>query len=435
MIERYEIKEINEIFSDQSKYEVWLLIELLVLEYYAKINKISSDDFNHLKNSLKIDIHKINELEKKAKHDVIAFVESLNYCTNNDCKKWIHFGLTSTDIVDTANAVLLKKANQIILNSLNELLKTIKKLAYKHKHTYLMGRTHGIHAELTTFGLKMALWYDELLRDKKRFVYACADVEVGKISGAVGTFANTGTKLQDFVCKKLKINSANISTQIIQRDNHAHYFSVINLIGLSINKFASELRHMARTEVNEINEFFDLYQKGSSAMPHKKNPVNLENVCGLSRLLSGYNLTINENVNLWHERDISHSSNERIIFLDGLTIIINILNKMNLILQKMVVNKNQMKKNIGLTKKCFFSQTLLLKLVECSHFSSRQQIYELVQSLAFKAVKENLDFEKLLLESEIVQYLNVNQIKEVFDLKYHTKYIDSIYKRVFNHGK
>lgn len=435
MIKRYEIKEISDIFSEEQKYKNWLEIELLVLEYYAKCNKISYDDFLYLKNNLKIDIDKINEIEKITKHDVIAFIESLNSYVEKDTKKWIHFGLTSTDIVDTGNAISFKKVNKIILESLNSLMKTIKKLAYKHKLTYQIGRTHGIHAELTTFGLKMALWYDELNRNKKRFINASKEIEVGKISGAVGTHANTGLKLQDYVCKKLKINSAKISTQIIQRDIHANYFNVLNLIGLSINKFATEIRHLSRTEVNEVVEFFDKNQKGSSAMPHKRNPITLENICGLSRLLNGYSLSINENVNLWHERDISHSSNERVIFLDATTIVVNILKKLNSVLEKAIINKYEMNKNINLTKKTIFSQTLLLNLIEKNHFSTRKEIYEIVQSLAFKAFNENLDFENLLLNSNIVKYLSEAEIKNVFKKEYHTKYINEIYKRVFNYGK
>ncbi len=435
MIQRYEIKEISEIFSNKSKLENWLKIELLVLEYYSKINKISESDFLFLKNNLKINEDKINELEQITKHDVIAFIESLNLCVDSDIKKWIHFGLTSTDVVDTANALAFKEANKIILNSINSLLKTIKKLAYKYKMTYQMGRTHGIHAEVTTFGLKMALWYDELNRNKKRFISAANEIQVGKISGAVGTFANTGIKLQEYVCKKLKINSANISTQIIQRDIHANYFSVLNIIGLSINKFATELRHYSRTEINEVNEFFYKNQKGSSAMPHKKNPITLENICGLSRLLSGYSLTINENVNLWNERDISHSSNERVIFLDAITIIVNILNKFENVLSNIIVNKNNMLKNINLTYRTCFSQTLLLKLIEKNNFDSRQKIYELVQKIAFDSYNNKIDFEKMLLNSEIRNYLDEFEIKNIFSKEYHTKYINEIYKRVFENGK
>lgn len=435
MINRYEVKEISKIFSDKEKYQNWLDIELLVLEYYAKIHKIKQEDFLLLKNNLKIDLNKISEIELIVKHDVIAFIESLNLCVYSDAKKWIHFGLTSTDIVDTGNAIAFKKVNAIILNSINNLLKTIKKISYKHKLTYQMGRTHGIHAEVTTFGLKMALWYDELSRQKTRFIEAAKEIEVGKISGAVGTFANTGIALQEYVCKKLKINSSKISTQIIQRDIHAHYFSVLNIIGLSINKFATELRHYSRTEINEVNEYFSKNQKGSSAMPHKKNPITLENVCGLTRLLSGYSLTINENVNLWNERDISHSSNERVIFLDATTILVNVLTKFNNILLNLVVNKDNMLNNINLTYRTCFSQTLLLKLIEKNNFDSRQKIYELVQKIAFDAYNSKTDFELMLLNSEIIKYLDQKEIKSIFSKEYHTKYINEIYKRVFENGK
>lgn len=435
MIPRYENKLINQLFSDEQKYKNWLEIELLVLEYYSKIKKISVSDFEYLKKNLKIDINKINEIELKTRHDVIAFVDSLNECVNNDLKKWIHFGLTSTDIVDTGNAITFKKVNKIILNSINELMKTIKKLALKHKQTFMIGRTHGIHAEITTFGLKMALWFDEMERNKKRFISASKEIEVGKISGAVGTFANTGDKMQDYVCKKLQINSANISTQIIQRDIHANYFNTLNLIGLSINKFATELRHMSRTEINEVNEYFSSSQKGSSAMPHKKNPITCENICGLSRLLNGYSLTINENVNLWNERDISHSSNERVVYLDATTIVVNILDKLNNVLKNLFVNKQKMLENISLTNNIIFSQTLLLKLIETNKFNSRDEVYRIVQSLSFSAMETKTDFKKIILNSQIKDYLTENEINKLFDKHYHIKYIDNIYNRVFKNGK
>lgn len=431
MINRYKNKEIDYIFSDENKFNNWLKIELLVLEYYQKSGLISKDELASIKESISIDVEEIYQIEKITKHDVIAFVEHISSQVNDSSKKWIHYGLTSTDVVDTGNAVAIKQLNKLILDRLNKLMITVKKLALRYKKTVEIGRTHGVHAEITTFGLKAAIWYDELNRHKERLISAFKEIEVGKISGAVGTHANTGIKLQDYVCKKLKIGSAKISTQIISRDIHANYFSTLNLLGLSINKIASELRHLARTEIFEVSEFFDKNQKGSSAMPHKKNPITLENICGLSRLLSGYSLTINENVPLWNERDISHSSNERVVFLDATTIVVNILEKLTKTLSNLIVNKKRMLENVKMTKDVIFSQTLLLNLIK-SNDLSRKENYEKVQTLAFKAFNENRSFKEVVLEDEeINNYLSEKEINNIFDYNYHLKYVDKIFDKVF----
>lgn len=431
MISRYKNKEIDFIFSDQNKFNNWLKIELLVLDYYHKSGLITVQEFESIKESVNIDIDKIYEIEKITKHDVIAFVEYISSQVSDSSKKWIHYGLTSTDIVDTGNAIAIKQVNKIILDRLNKLMNTVKKIAFRHKKTIQIGRTHGVHAEITTFGLKAAIWYDELNRHKNHLISSFKEIEVGKISGAVGTHANTGIKLQDYVCKKLRIGSAKISTQIISRDIHANYFSTLNLLGLSINKISSELRHLARTEIFEVSEFFDKNQKGSSAMPHKKNPITLENICGLSRLLSGYSLTINENVPLWNERDISHSSNERVIFLDATTITVNILEKLTKTLSTLIINKKRMLENLKMTKDVIFSQTLLLKLIKNNDLS-RKENYEKVQSLAFKAFNENRSFKEVVLEDqEINNYLTEKEINNIFDYSYHLKYVDKIFDKVF----
>lgn len=431
MINRYKNKEIEYIFSDENKFSNWLKIELLVLEYYAKSGLIRKDELDKIKDSIHININEIYEIEKITKHDVIAFVEHISNQVNDESKKWIHYGLTSTDIVDTGNAIAIKQVNKIILDRSNKLMKAIKKIAIQHKMTVEIGRTHGVHAEITTFGLKAALWYDELNRHKNHLVLAFKEIEIGKISGAVGTHANTGIKMQDYVCKKLNIGSAKISTQILSRDIHAFYFSTINLLGLTINKIACELRHLARTEIFEVSEFFEKNQKGSSAMPHKKNPITLENICGLSRLLNGYSLTINENVSLRNERDISHSSNERVIFLDATTIIVNILEKLTKTISTLIINKKKMLENIKISKNVIFSQTLLLALIKCNELS-RKENYELVQSLAFKAFEENRDFKDVVLENQkITSYLSKQEIINIFDFNYHLKYVDKIFEKVF----
>ena len=345
-------------------------------------------------------------------------------------KKWIHYGLTSTDVVDTAYGYLYKQANNIIDNKLNILIKLLKEKAYKYKNTFMIGRTHGVHAEITTFGLKMALWYDEMERNYKRFLEARKMVEAGKISGAVGTYANIPTYIQDYVCKKLNINSSKISTQILQRDRHAHYFSTLALIATSIEKFAVEIRHLQRTEVREVEEFFDKGQKGSSAMPHKRNPISSENITGIARVIRGYMLTSYENVVLWHERDISHSSAERIISQDATNLIDYQITRFTNILKNLKVFEKNMIKNIDKTNGVIFSQRVLLKLVEKG--LSREESYDIIQPKAMYSWENKINFKDLLLNDKLImRYLSKNELDDCFNYKYHVSRLEEIYDRVF----
>lgn len=432
MIKRYAVKEIETIWSDQNKFDTWLLIEKEIINYLFKSKKIDESTHDELISKMHYKIEDIYEIEKETKHDVIAFLRAISLnIENDDTKKWIHYGCTSTDIVDTANAVMLKQTNNIIKEELKELFVAMKKKAYKYKKLIQIGRTHGIHAEPVSFGLKFAIWCDELKRDMKRFELSSFEVESGKISGATGTFANTGIKLQDYVCKKLKINSSNCSTQVLSRDNHIFYFSTLALIASLIEKIATELRHLARTEVNEVNEFFSENQKGSSAMPHKKNPIGLENVCGLARLIKAYAQVTYENNILWHERDISHSSNERIIFLDATSLVVYSLRRLTSIIENLKVNNDAIKNNLLKTNGLIFSQSVLLKVLENKSIS-REKAYDTIQAITLDCYKNKKDFLEEIKKSELIQYLDNIELEEIFDLKRHLKYIDEIYKRIFN---
>lgn len=429
MINRYEIKEITEIWSDKQKYDNWLEIEILNCEALNKLKIISNKELEEIKKNITYKIKDIEKLELETKHDVIAFTRAISLNMNSDSKKWIHYGLTSTDIVDTANAISFKKVNKIILNELLELKKELIKIAKKHKYSYQIGRTHGMHAEVTTFGIKILGWVDELNRHIKRFKIAADEVQTAKISGAVGTYANTPPFVQNYICKKLGVNSAKFSTQVISRDIHSFYFDVINNIGLSINKFATELRHLHRTEVGEISEFFSKNQKGSSAMPHKKNPISLENVCGLSRLLSGYSLTANENVNLWHERDISHSSTERVIFLDATTTIVYILRRFKNIVKTMIIDKKRMIKNIELSESKIYSGQIMSYLIKNTNLS-REVVYDKIQSIILKCNNEKLSFIGELKKDDF--FKDFKKLDDILSLKNNIKHIDRIYEDVLN---
>lgn len=426
MIERYQRNELKEIWSEKSKYESWLLVELYATEAYSKHNKnITKKDIENLWKKSKVDLKAIKRIEAKTKHDVIAFTRSLSEQLGEE-GKWIHYGMTSTDVVDTALGYRLKQANDIIRKDLVELNKVIKKLAKKHKKTYQIGRTHGVHAEVSTFGYKLALWWDEMNRNIKRFEEAANGVEFGKISGAVGNYSNVPLSIQEYVTKKLKINSSNISTQTLQRDRHANYLSTIAVIGASLDKFATELRHLQRTEVREVEEGFAKGQKGSSAMPHKKNPISSENISGLSRVLRGYAVTGLENVALWHERDISHSSTERIILPDATSLLDYMLVRFTNVLNNLGVNKDKMLENINLTNGVVFSQRVMLTLIDVKGWS-REKAYDTVQPLAMEAFNNNKDFKELLLENKV---LTASELDKVFNLKYYSQNIDSVFERM-----
>lgn len=428
MIERYSRDEMREIWSEESKFDAYLKVEILACEAWSKLGEIPKEDVKKLWENASFNIDRIYEIEKETRHDIVAFTRAVSETLGEE-KKWIHYGLTSTDVVDTAYGYLYKKANSILLEDIENLMNVLAKKAIQYKDTIMMGRTHGVHAEITTFGLVFALWYEEFNRNLKRFQEACSDVETGKISGAVGTFANTPPYVQDYVCDKLEINSAKISTQILQRDRHANYFSTIALIGSSLEKIATEIRHLQRTEVREAEEYFSKGQKGSSAMPHKRNPIGSENISGCSRVLRGYMLTAFENINLWHERDISHSSAERIIAPDATMLLDYMLVRMTNILDNLTVFEKNMKNNIYLTYGVIFSQRFMLKLVEKGY--SREKAYDIVQPNAIKSWEEKIDFKSLMEnESQVTSIMSQEEIDDCFDPKYQLKNVDEIYKRI-----
>lgn len=426
MINRYSIPELEAIWSENEKYNSWLIVEIASLEAYKKYNKLITDqDITKIKQKAKINVNKIEKLEKKLKHDVIAFIEQISQNLGPE-KKWFHYGLTSTDVVDTAQSYRLLKVNDIIERDLNTIIASLKKQAITYQHTFQIGRTHGVHAEVTTFGYKLALWYDEMTRHLKRFKAARAQIEVAKISGAVGNYANIPLGVQDVVAKKLHLHSSNISTQTLQRDRHAHYLQTIALIATSIDKFAVELRHLQRTEVREVIENFSPGQKGSSAMPHKQNPISGENISGLARVIRGYAISALENVSLWHERDISHSSAERIILPDATTLIVYLLRRFNHLINNLYVDKQKMYNNIFLTNGVIFSQRIMLYLIETKGYS-RIDIYEKIQHLATEAFTKNFDFGELLVKHNL---LTIDQYKKLTNLDYYLTNINNVFKRL-----
>ena len=372
-------------------------------------------------------MQRILELEQQTKHDVVAFTRAVSESLEEE-KKWVHYGLTSTDVVDTANGYLLKQANDIIYQDLKEFINVLKKQALRFKSTPCIGRTHGIHADITSFGLKWVLWHEEMKRNMERFQLARRDVEAGKMSGAVGNFANIPPFIQDYVCERLEISSANISTQVLQRDRHAYYLATLSTIATSLEQMAFEIRNLQRTEVHELEEAFTKGQKGSSAMPHKRNPISSENICGCARVMRGYMLTSFENVALWHERDISHSSTERIILPDATMLIDYMLNRFKGILENVVVYEDTMKDNIYKTNGVIFAQRVMNALIEKG--LSREAAYDLVQPISMEAYNNNKDYQTLLVENPmILKYLTVEDIKLCFTLEYYFKNVNYIYKR------
>ncbi len=428
MIDRYARKQMQDVWSEQAKYEAWLKVEILIDEAWSKLGHIPEEDVNKIKENAKFDVDRIAEIENETRHDVVAFTRCVSESLGEE-KKWIHYGITSTDVVDTANGIRYKQANDILSKDIDDFMDILKEKALLYKDTVMMGRTHGVHAEITTFGMKFALWYEEMKRNKERFEHARKMVETGKISGAVGTFANIPPFIQDYVCEKLGIESSAISTQILQRDRHAEYFATLALIGTTLEQMATEIRHLQRTEVREVEERFRAGQKGSSAMPHKRNPIGSENICGCARVLRGYMITSYEDVPLWHERDISHSSAERIIAPDATELLDYMLNRFGNILKNLTVFEDRMRENIYATHGVIFSQRFMLKLVDKGW--SREKAYDTVQPQAIKAWNEGLDF-KALMKSvpEVTSTLSDEEIEDCFDPTYQTKNVDTVFKRV-----
>ncbi len=428
MIDRYSRPEMRAIWSEESKFQAWLDVEILIDEAWSKLGEIPAEDVEKIRANAKFDVERILEIEKQTRHDVVAFTRCVSESLGEE-KKWVHYGVTSTDVVDTANGIRFKKANDILRKDIHDFMDILKENALKYKDTIMMGRTHGVHAEITSFGLVFALWYEEMKRNLERFESACADVECGKISGAVGTFANIPPFVQDYVCEHLGIHSAAISTQVLQRDRHAHYFGTIALIGATLEQMATEIRHLQRTEVREAEEHFNKGQKGSSAMPHKRNPIGSENICGCARVLKGYMVTAYEDIPLWHERDISHSSAERIIAPDATALLDYMLVRFGNILKNLTVFPENMKKNIWLTNGVIFSQRFMLKLVEKGW--SREKAYDTVQPQAIKAWEEDLNFKELMeAQPEVTAALTQEEIDDCFDPYYHIRNVDTIFKRV-----
>lgn len=428
MIDRYSRPEMRAIWSEESKFQAWLDVEILIDEAWSKLGEIPAEDVEKIKANAKFNVDRILEIEKETRHDVVAFTRCVSESLGEE-KKWVHYGVTSTDVVDTANGIRFKKANEILRKDLHDFMDILKENALKYKDTPMIGRTHGVHAEITSFGLVFALWYEEMKRNLERFELAAADVECGKISGAVGTFANIPPFVQDYVCEHLGIHSAAISTQVLQRDRHAHYFGTLALIGGCLEQMATEIRHLQRTEVREAEEHFNKGQKGSSAMPHKRNPIGSENICGCARVLKGYMVTAYEDIPLWHERDISHSSAERIIAPDATALLDYMLTRFGNILKNLTVFPENMKKNIWATNGVIFSQRFMLKLIEKGW--SRERAYDTVQPQAIKAWEENLNFRDLITSvPEVKETLTDAEIEDCFDPMYHVRNVDTIFKRV-----
>ncbi len=428
MIERYSRKELARIWTDHNRYKIWLEIELAAALAMEKYKLIPKGVYKKVKSKSKIDVNKISKIEGKVRHDVIAFLSSIMERSGKE-GRFLHKGMTSSDVLDTCFNIQLKQSAEIILKDINDLLNSIKKQSIKHKNTLCIGRSHGIHAEPTTFGLKLLTFYAEFSRNKKRLQQAIEEISTCAISGAVGTFANIDPRIEKYVAQKLNLKIEPISTQIIPRDRHAHFFSVLGIIASSIERFSVEIRNLQRTEVAEVYEFFNKKQMGSSAMPHKKNPVLSENLTGLARLIRSTVIPAMENVALWHERDISHSSVERNIGPDATVTLDFALNRMNEIVKSMKINKNNMKKNLDLTKGLFFSQRVLLFLTEKG--LRREVAYRIVQKCALRAIDLNISFyDSLLKDKKIRDIITVNNLNDLFDFSYHTKKINVIFNRV-----
>ncbi|MBO7282158.1 MAG: adenylosuccinate lyase [Alistipes sp.] len=428
MIERYSREIMRKVWTEQNKFDAYLRVEILASEAWSQLGVVPKEDVEKLWKNAKFDINRIYEIEQQTRHDIVAFTRAVSETLGEE-RKWVHYGLTSTDVVDTANGYLLKQANSILLEDLEQMLEVLRKRAIEFKDTPCIGRTHGIHADITCFGLKWALWYEEMKRNLNRFITAARGVEVGKISGAVGNFANIPPFIQDYVCEKLGTESANISTQVIQRDRHAYYMATLAVIASSIEQMAMEIRNLQRTEVHEVEESFGKGQKGSSAMPHKRNPISSENMCGCARVMRGYMAAFYENVALWHERDISHSATERIILPDATMLLDYMLNRFRGILENLVVFKDVMMENIYRTRKVIFAQRVMNALIERGF--SREKAYDTVQPIAMRAMSERADYQELLAESpEVMAVLTRAELDECFTLEYYLKNVDFIFDRV-----
>jgi len=419
----------SQIWEPENRFTIWLEIEILALEALVNKGEMSRDVVRSIRTKAKFNIERIETLEKELKHDVIAFLTCVAEFVGPD-SRFIHKGLTSSDILDTAFAVQLKQAGDLLIQDIDSLMSILKLRAYEFKDTVMVGRSHGIHGEPVTFGLKLALWYEEMKRNRERLLAASTDVAVGKLSGAMGTFAHNDPFIEKYVCEKLGLKPDPISTQVVQRDRHAHFFQTLSLVGASLDKIATEIRHLQRTEVYEVEEYFSPGQKGSSAMPHKRNPVLSENISGLSRLLRGYALSAIENVALWHERDISHCSVERVIGPDATIVLDFMLDRSCGIISKLLVYPENMKTNLGEMKGLIYSQRVLLALIDAG--MSREDAYKVVQKSAMKVWEQDADFlSELKKDDKISRYLNAQDLNPLFDVKYYLRHVDTLFKRIF----
>jgi adenylosuccinate lyase len=429
VIPRYSREKMSAIWSPENRYQKWLDIEILACEAMAQMGNIPEYSLKNIKEKAAFDVARIEEIEKTTKHDVIAFLTSVTERVGED-GRFIHMGLTSSDILDTSLAVLLKEASDILIDDVNQLLLVLRNKAAEHRDTLMIGRSHGIHAEPITFGLKMAIWYQEMERNLTRMIRAKEIISYGKISGAVGTFSFIDPSVEEYVCNKMGLKPAPVSSQIVQRDRHAEYFTTLAIIASSLDKFSQEIRLLQRTEVREAEEYFTPGQKGSSAMPHKRNPVLSENLSGLARLMRSYALASLEDIALWHERDISHSSVERVIAPDATILLDFMLNRFAALIDKLVVYPDRMLANLNMTKGLIFSQMVLLKLIDKG--MSRENAYAVVQKNAMKSWQEDSDFKRLLLEDdEVMSYLNSEDITTVFRIENFLGHIGLIFNRVF----
>ncbi len=439
MIPRYTREVMARLWSPEEKLRAWLLVEVLACEAWAKLGRVPRQALEVIKAKTEPflekgftaeDVSRIEEIERETRHDVIAFLTYLERLIGPE-GRYLHLGMTSSDMLDTAMAWLMKRAMEIIIEDVDELLEVLKRRALEHKDTVMIGRTHGIHAEPITFGLKFALWYEEMRRNKRRLEAALETISYGKLSGAVGTFAHIEPEVEAYVCEKMGLKPAPVSNQVIQRDRYAEYLASLAVLAGTVEKIATEIRHLQRTEVLEAEEFFAKGQKGSSAMPHKRNPILSENLCGLARLVRGYLMPALENDALWHERDISHSSVERVIVPDATTLADFMLKRLTRMLDKLIVYPERMKRNLNLLRGLIFSQPLLLALTEKG--LPRQEAYALVQRRAMEVWEdEKKSFPEVVRQApEITKYLAEEELARLFDLKYYLRHVDTIFKRVF----
>jgi adenylosuccinate lyase len=428
MIQRYSLPRMTAIWSEENRFAKMLDVELFACEALANMGRIPKASLFQIKKRARFDVERIKEIEAQTNHDVIAFIKNVSEYVGEDAK-YIHMGLTSSDVLDTALSVQMREACDILIDDVKKLMRILKGKAKRYKKTLMIGRTHSVHAEPITFGLKLALYYDEMSRNLERLKAARESVSVGKISGAVGTYANIDPSVESYVCKKMGLKSARISTQVLQRDRHAEFMAAVAITGTSLDKFATEFRNLQHTEIGEVEEYFSKDQKGSSAMPHKKNPIMCERIAGLARVLRANAVAAMEDMVLWHERDISHSSVERVILPDSTILLDYMLDKFTAIVSRLAVNEERMLENLNKSGGVVFSGRLLIELV--NRGLTRNEAYDRVQQVAFAARRDNVDFKKAMLSDDGIRSLmKIEEIEDVFDFRYHTKNVDRIFRQV-----